>query len=411
MVKTLHRRKSKEVRQAATLLRKAPKSRFLIVAAAVYAVAVLYSLWHGVVSPVRNWDMMGYIGCIISLDTSDPVEIHTRMLAEIKPVVWPQLYIEYAEKNQLSNNAENFYRQLPYYRIKPLYVGAVWLFHKLGAGLAQATWLVSTVAFVAVAALLAWWKPEKANRGVWLLTLSALMLFGYIPLGIFAGYSVPDPLSLMFFLAAFMGWMRFGSLPLYLSGNLLCILARPDALIQVVAMAVYFSFFAAKEQRLKPALAIAAVASCLAGYAVIRYVTGAGGWTDLFYRAFVDQNFDFTTGEAHLTMAQYFHALWMGIMRKLTDPRFIIILFASIAALYAAWRDRKTIPWPWFWLMLITWAALGGRYLLFPGADHRYFYSYYLIIIMAGLELLTPLASNLLRAKNPTAAMVRKLIK
>lgn len=384
---------------------------FLTFSAFIYAMAVIYSIWHGVTQPVRNWDMMGYIGCIISFETNDPVEIHDRMLAEIKPVVWPALYAEYAEKNRLSNDADNFYRQLPFYHIKPLYVGAVWLFYKLGAGMAQATWLVSTVSFIAIAGMLAWWKPESANRGAWLFSMTALMIFGYIPLGTFAGYSVPDPLSLAFFLAAFIGWMRFGSLSIYTFGNLLCVLARPDALIQVAAMTLYFSVFAVKEQRLKPALAVASVAVCIAGYAGIRFMVGTGGWTDLFYRAFIDQNFDFTKGEAHITIPQYFHALWAGIQRKLTDPRFIIIFLASAVALYAGWRDRKTMSWPWFWMLLITWAALGGRYLLFPGADIRYFYSYYLMMIIAGLELLTPLAKDMLRDKHPAAALARKLLK
>ncbi|MEZ0225406.1 MAG: hypothetical protein ACAH83_12695 [Alphaproteobacteria bacterium] len=383
---------------------------FLIFAAAVYTVAVIYSIWHGVSHPVRNWDMMGYIACIVSDGTDDPKIIHERMLAEIKPVVWPELYTEYSEKNRLSADAGNFYRQIPFYRIKPLYVWAVRAVHAMGAGLAASTWLVSTFSFVVLSAALAWWRPDAANRGAWLLSLCALLLLGYLPLGTFAGYSTPDPLSLMFFTLAFMLWARRRSLAGYAVCNLLCVLTRPDALIQTIILTLYFMLFSAKDLRMKPSTATIAAGTACAGFIAVQLATSAPGWITLFVRGFIDDNFDFTAGEAHLTIGQYFSAIFAGLKRELINPRFIFFVLLSAGALAEAYRRRKTARLEWVWLIMAGWTAFGARLLLFPATDERYFYGYYLLMIIGSIELLSPLAEELLRRKNPAADTARKLL-
>jgi hypothetical protein len=389
-----------------------PGRGFLRLAMVIYAVTVVYSLAHWLSQPVRNWDMLGYVGCIVAMDTDDPKEIRARTLEEIRPVVWPELYIEYADKNHLSNNDDNFYRQLPFYRIKPLYVGAVWLFHKMGAGLAASTWLVSAFSFAAIAALLSWWRPRDANRGVWLLGISALMMLGYLPLGTFAGYSVPDPLSLAFFLVALLGWMRKRSLPLYAAGSLLCVLARPDALIQVFFMTVYFALFAEKRHRLTRVQAGIAVAIYMAGYIGIRLGLGSGGWSVLFYRAFIDEALmNVNQSEIHITLAQYFAAFWAGVKRELVDPRLITLFLVSGGALVAAWRQEVAVRRHWVWMLAFTWAAFGARFLLFPGSDERYFYSFYVMMIMASCELYAPIFTQVMEKKHPLSAALKWIVR
>jgi hypothetical protein len=411
MVKTRQKPKPRRVKQSpADAESPGSPTIFLIASAVIYAIAVIYSIWHGVSHPVRNWDMMGYMGCIISSETDDPVEIHQRMLAEIKPVVWPALYAEYAEKNRLSADAGNFYRQLPFYRIKPLYVEAVRLMHGMGAGLAASTWYVSTISFIVMVTALAWWRPKEANRGVWLLSLSALMVLGYIPLGKFAGYSTPDPMSLMFFVLAFVLWARRRSLAGYALCNLLCVLTRPDALIQVVILTAYFMLFSAKDLRMKPSeAAVAAGVSC-AGYLAVQLTMDAPGWVAIFYRGFINDNFDFTAQEAHLTVAQYFRAVFAGIGRELVNPRFIFFVLLSVGALAEAWRRRAALRPEWVWLILAAWACFGARMALFPSTDERYFYGYYLLMIIASLEIFAPLVKELLQKKHPAAAAARKML-
>lgn len=411
MVKTRQKLKPRRTKQPSAAAENPGNDRiFLFASAVIYTAAVIYSAWHGVAHPVRNWDMMGYIGCIIASDTADPTEIHDRMLAEIKPVVWPALYDEYSQKNPLSADAGNFYRQLPFYRIKPLYVAAVKLTNSLGAGLAASTWYVSTFSYIVMAAALAWWRPEQANRGAWLLCLSALTVLGYLPLGTFAGYSTPDPMSLMFFVLAFVLWTRRKSLAGYTICNLLCVLTRPDALIQVVIITAYFVLFSAKDLRMKPASAAIAAGVSLAGYLSVQLAMDGPGWVPIFYRGFINDNFDFTTQEAHLTVAQYFAAIFAGIWRELVNPRFIFFVLLSLGALVEAYRRRATVRLEWVWLILAAWACFSARMALFPSTDERYFYGYYLLMIIASLELFAPLAEDMLKKKHPAAAAARKLL-
>jgi hypothetical protein len=411
MVKTRQKPKTRRAKTSPAAAENPANGKiFLVASAVIYALAVIYSVWHGVSAPVRNWDMMGYVGAVIAAETDVPQEIHARMLAEIKPVVWPALYTEYAEKNRLSADAGNFYRQIPFYTIKPLYVAAVKLLNGLGAGLAASTWYVSTFSFIVMAAALTGWRPREANRGIWLLALSALMTLGYIPLGKFAGYSTPDPMSLMFFILAFVLWVRRKSPAGYTICNLLCVLTRPDALIQVVILTTYLVLFSAKDLRMKQSEAAITAGICCTGYLGVQLAMDAPGWVAIFYRGFINDNFDFTAAEAHLTVKQYFTAVFAGIGRELVNPRFILFVLLSVGALAEAWRRRATARLEWIWLLLAAWACFGARMALFPSTDERYFYGYYLLMIIASLELFAPFANELLAKKHPAAAATRKML-
>ena len=359
---------------------------FLILAFVIYSATFAYAVWQGVTDPVRNWDMLAYVGSVISLDTSDPQAIHDRMLIDVKPVVPPELYREFSEKNPLSADPVSFYRILPLYRLKPLYIGAIWLAHRLGAGIAQATWLVSACSFAVLGIALAWWRPRGASRGVWLLAVVALCLLGQWPMAMLAAWSTPDALSLALFMLAFVAWNRHRSAGGFAVCALLSILARPDALLLVLALTGWFAFAVSAERRLRPCAAIFIAAAVSAAYLSI----GIVGWNVLFYHTFVDIYFDFTKSVVKVTGTQYRRALVWGLLHEMQNARMKVFIALSMIALWCH-RQCPSNQREWLWLLLMTWAVFVIRFLIFPAwGDERYYYPVYLLLLMSCLELIAP---------------------
>ncbi len=363
----------------------------MIIATAIFVLTMAMAIWQGVTRPVLNWDMIGYMGSIISMETDDRKIIHERVKEETKPVVSDAIYEDLFVNNRLSNDAGNFYRQLPFYHIKPLYVAAVALTHELGAGLAASTWYVSALAFAFLAYALYGWKPQQASRPVWLFSVSALTVLGYFPMAKLAAYSTPDAMTLAFMMLGIVAWYRQRSFTQFMVCMLLAIATRPDAMIQVMTLTFFLTFFAARQQRLSHANGAVAAVLAFAMYQAIQAAFGAAGWTELFYRGMIDDNFDFTKGHAHITWDQYKTAVLWGAGHIVENGRLRFFIALSVLAL-ACHARKPGKQRPWMWLLLMAWGTFVVRFLLFPNwGDERYYYYYYLLVLIASLEMFAPL--------------------
>ena len=366
---------------------------FSVLAVVAYMASMAYAVWQGVANPVRNWDMVAYVGAATSWETKDKQVIYDSAMAEVKQVIWPEYYRQIVE-GPLSSDKDIFYQQLPFYTVKPLYIGAIWLMHTLGGSLAQATWLISAWAFAVLAGVLLWWKPKATMRSIWLCALMAVTFAGDWPMAILARYSTPDALALMLFMLAWVSWLERGSILLFLAAAMLSMLARPDMLLMVLMVVAYATVAAPAEQRMRLPVAALSVALCMALYFGINWAMGGYSWQKLFYYTFVSKIPEIGTTEISLSWDRYIGAVSWGIdkMRENIHMQ-CFALFSVIAALCHYLRPVGQRHWLWF--LLLAWATLAARFLLFPAwGDERYYFNFYLPMLMACLELTSPLAIN-----------------
>jgi hypothetical protein len=330
--------------------------------------------------------MVAYVGSVISLHTHNPAAIHDQMLAAVKPAVPDWLYTDFSEKNILSADAHAFFAVLPFYRTKPLYIAAVWLLHRLGIGLANATWLVSAISFMGLTVILGSWLPQQGGRAAWVTAVSALCALGAYPLGMLAGYSTPDALGLVFFMGAIVGWLQYRNAKIYASCMFLCFLARPDMTLLILMVTMFFAVGTARDRRMKPMIALALAAGIGAAW----YVLGIVDWNTLFYHTFVDLHFDFSAKTAKVTGEQYRAALIWGLVHEAKNVRLEVLTAFSAMAW---WYGRRGSPAQreWLRLLAVIWASFVIRFLIFPSwGDERYYYPVYLLVVMACVELITP---------------------
>ena len=95
-------------------------------ALAVVITFCLLCLIVPLLNPVDNWDMLGYAASIKSLYGLDVAAIHTSVFAEYKSSAtalhFEQLTADSSYRRTMHTDAEAFYQQIPFYKIRVLYV-------------------------------------------------------------------------------------------------------------------------------------------------------------------------------------------------------------------------------------------------------------------------------------------------
>jgi len=360
----------------------------------VYFLLCSYFLWL-IQKPFMNWDMLGYMGVVANSRSGDTNEIHRITMEAFRQGVPDWLFKRFGEEHFLANSADIFRQQLPFYSIKPLYPLLIAIFEMLGAGLAQATWLVSQASFALLALCLAFWRPQNAPYAAWLTCVLILMWAGDMSMITLGNFSTPDGLSTLLTMAAFISWARYGCLPAFAGFGLFAITARPESSLIIAGITCYFTLFAAHKIKWPEALAML-IAIGAAYFAMTRIGDGYS-WERFIYYNNIYKVPDIANASINLSPELYQKAVTSRIGGMLADVRVIALSIISVAALVMAFILPVAGRSQWLWLMIGTWAGLWLRFLIAPSYEQRYYFGFYLIIIIACLELLSPLIHKLKR--------------
>ncbi len=185
---------------------KRPKPYALFVAACAIATGL-----YGLLDPVNNWDLIGYIASALHNDGLSGDALHQETYAELRRAIPPErfdlLTTNGAYARGVFADPAALEQQLPFYRIRVLYVWLVGAVGALTQSLAQATYLISA-ASAAGLAVLAGVLMRRATPGLaWPVTalmLAAALHVSAVPA--VARLSTPDAL---FSLAAFTALVLF----------------------------------------------------------------------------------------------------------------------------------------------------------------------------------------------------------
>lgn len=363
---------------------------WLALCIALYVAAFGYATVRGVLQPALNWDMVAYVGTVVSWETHGVQTLYERTMADVKQVVPGWYYKQITQTIPLSTTPEHFAQQLPIYRIKPLYVGLTWLTHAAGIAptLSQATSLVSAASFAALALVLLYWKPRQLGRSSWLLALFALGWLGEWPLVSLARLSTPDALATLLLTAGVTALLKhYRALAAALL--LLAVAARVESLLMVLMLAG-FSFAFLRMELFTRVQAVLLGAGVAALYLLIQHFAQPYPYSTLFYYSFIHKTptpAEYTGG---LSWQQYSGVLKWGVQKLIVDARFQAMCALSLLAAFS-WYMRPQGERLYAWLLVLAWANLMLRFVLYPAwGDTRYFYSNYLLMLISCAELLPP---------------------
>jgi len=364
---------------------------FFILAAS----ALLLSLFK----PLQNWDMIGYIAAAKSFEERDIESLHSFTYDQQRHSVSAARYEEMVNgyyRDAVSNDLTAFKEQLPFYQIRPIYTGLIYLFYKAGVKIGFATHLVSGVAVVVAVVFLYFISVSFLAKSVIYVIPPLAILFSVLDL---ARYSTPDGLAfLAVILSAYLYLNKritllLGFLPLMLG-------IRTDLILFTIPLKIFIFLFERRNRW------IATIAIILSG--VIYISIGAywdyPGWATIFYLTLVQFLTHPISVPPTLTAQHYFFALINGTKNLINNYTFFLYIFIVISTLYIMKKQSKMISFiiilkssPVI-LAVICFVFVVSHFLAFPVAADRYFSAPYLIGAFSFLIMLT----NYLQTLNST---------
>lgn len=380
-------------------------TRFLIPFA--YGFLMLYAVVSGLKDPYRNWDMLGYTGSVIQWHESSPERIYAATMQTAKDGVPDWVYDQYAH-NPLSSEPHSFVQQLPFYQIKPLYTAAIWLFHQTGLSLPAASWTVSALSFAALSILLFLWRPRYLPKDAWLLLILLYtfawphLLAGVLPKSMgqvadswawpiesLAHMSTPDALCAALLVGAFGALAFRAAFKSFCLLGLLAVLARPDAIVPVGAIAIYFTCLAPAPKRTNRTQTAWFLLALAITYVAVGHFAHGYGLVYTFMYSFIDKTPYPAETPQHLTWFDYWRVFQPSIINLFSYGRVLFVAALSLAGLAAHYVRPTPGNRIWRDILLLIWATFALRFILFPSSDeHRYYYFYYLVMLFASGELL-----------------------
>ncbi len=216
------------------------KARAGVYWAAYSLLAALIAIF-ALVRPSYNWDLLPYIGCVVQLGESDPEQIHRQTYALLQERFTPEVYSTFVDpspyRRELARSPEAFFEQLPYYRIKPLYIGLLALGRLAGLHPVDASFAISILSALTIMVLIPLALRRRFSLG------RAHLLGGLVSvaagLPYLARLSSPDALSAVLLLGACSCALLYRRNAAAYSLLLLSILVRPDNLIFVLLFLAY----------------------------------------------------------------------------------------------------------------------------------------------------------------------------
>lgn len=359
----------------------------------LYLFVALYALALCVSRPIHNWDMIGYIAAVKSFETSDPATIHAFTYDSLRRSVSADEYRALTTgpfRGAVASSPEALAEQTPFYRIRPLYNGLVYLLHRAGVDIGFATHLLAGLG-VALGVLLLYVAARGAVAPPLLFALPPLaMIFGAFEV---ARLSTPDGLAYLALVLAALLFLRRRFLALYLFAPL-CLGLRTDLILFTLPLMLLIA--AGARERRRGALIAAGLSVAVA--VGIGLVWKAPGWSTLLHFTFVHSDLNPLSSATGVTVREYADILKEGLKSLLYKKPFLLYL---IAAGYSLWlipptalRSGRALASPAAVLALTGMVFAGAHFLLFPVAWIRFFAAPQLLGALALLGLVSERMQN-----------------
>lgn len=363
----------------------------------VYIISMAWSGIYGLLHPFYNWDMLCYVGSVISWSEKNPIDVHAKTMITIRDNIPDWVFQQHAV-NILSRESSAFVDQIPLCQIKPLYTGSIWLLHQTGMSLPQASWTVSSICFMIMATLLFLWKPACMSRNLWLLLVMLISFVWEIPLGDVGRLSTPDSMGTMLSLAAFYAWLQRRSFTGFAALACLSTLARPDAMIIMSFATVYFAVLAPQAYRYsyaKAGILLAALAVC---YGAFKYAFGSYTFAQYFIHSLVAYSPHPGKITMPLTPDLYWAILKGSFLRFFTLSRVITLSLIALTSLIIYTVIPTKEQRMYRDLLLLTLLSWSTRFILWPSwGDYRFYFTYSVMLLYTSGELLGPLVQDIFK--------------
>lgn len=335
--------------------------------------------------PYYNWDMLGYMGIVLKMESSDIKVIHDQTYSLAKANLPAHEYSvlvspESPYRKTMAESPEAFYNQLPFYIIKPLYIGFVYAFNAAGYNLPISTVLPSILAYMIIGLLLFHWFKQYLSPGIAFLAGLLNMYSTYMISG--ARSSTPDLLSAMFLFIAMYFIIERPSVRYMFLFLLLSIFTRVDNIIAAIFILSLLAFSGKWIKQISWRQYSVMAGIFIGSYFAITQATTIFGWSVLFYPTFA-RTLDLSYGNFHagFPVKEYLALMYSKAITAVVFAHLTTFLFLLMLALLPWKRDIRKLTFDQAFCLLLV-LIIVVRFVLFPDLSDRFYISFFLIILV-----------------------------
>ncbi len=358
---------------------------------ALFLILGIYALAVSAYKPLHNWDMIMYIAVAKSYEEPDIKSLHTFTYRALQNSVSKAEYITLVQEGKyrqaIHTDPSAFKEQLPFYQIRPLYTGAIYLLYKTGIDIGFATHIISGIAVAMALVPLYLMSSSILGHPFSYAIPFFVLIFGATDL---ARYSTPDGMAfLAIILSAYLYLKHRILLLLIFLPIMVCI--RTD-LILYTAPLLFVIFASHREFRKKVTVSLLMLFFL---YYTIGALAKNRGWSTIFYFTLVELLTHPLSMPPTLTVHHYLHALFKGAKGIPSNSNLVLYGLISVYHLTAIINRAKTaslfyvLRSPAASLSIVSVIFVVSHFLLFPVAWNRFFLGPYLISAFSLLVMMT----------------------
>lgn len=359
---------------------------FIILSVAIYAYK----------KPYNNWDTLPYMGVVLSYENDNPKFIHDTVFEIAKKQMPAETYWQITDtameyKKRMLQNENEFYNLLPFYVIKPLYTGLIYLCYKSGFSILKATILPSVIAYIFTGILLFKWLEKYAQLLFTFLACTLFMLSG--PMLDVVKTSSPDCLASFLLLSAFYCLIEGKSLLFVFIFLILSIFARLDNFIPTVFILSLLAFTNKWKEKIPLKKFFVMISIAIIAYFLITSLALKFGWSLLYYPSFATHlNISYNANTV-FSFKDYFSLFYTHVISSFFYSYFILFLFLALIVFIDKFPFKfKQLTFEQL-LLLTIFLSIGVRFILQPLIADRFFIAYYLCIIVLLIKKYSQLAA------------------
>lgn len=335
--------------------------------------------------PNYNWDAMPYMAVALSYESGDATFIHDTVYTIAKEQMPPVKYDQIIDtsmnyKKRMLQNENDFYNLLPFYVVKPLYTGMIYLFYKEGISLLKATVLPSVIAYVLIGWLLFKWI--KNYLPALLSCLIALLTMLSAPVLEVVKTSSPDCLASFLLITAFYFIIERKNLSVAFVFLLFAVFARLDNIIPSFCILSLMVLTDKWKKKLVLKKFFAMIIILVIAYFLITSFALKFGWSLLYYPSFArNLNLSYESGTA-FSFKDYFVLFETHVVSAFFFTHFIVFMLLALIIFIERASFKFQLLRFEQWLLLAVLISIAVRFILQPLIADRFYVAYYLLIII-----------------------------
>jgi hypothetical protein len=329
-------------------------------------------------------DIVIYAACIIDNGSLSREQVHKQAYEMVRRDLGEQKFKLYTDstkyfRSTIYKSSENFYSQLPFYRIKPFYVALLSTAYKLGFSPIIFSTYINLFCYTSIAIILLIYLIKHLNfvKG-YLISLCIILM--PITIGT-AKSNTPDMLTALLFLIAVLMFLSKSNPYISLIPFCLLVLTRPENIIFIVALCVLCLLHKPPDYS-KKFILVLLICSFLC-YEFGKLMYSEYSWAILYKHSCIGFIPDLQNASSSISILEYLLGLRVLVNAVFHEEIFLLFLLIVYPMLYL--KHSKNI------LFVISYALLTSvlvRMLLLPDVAMRYFAGSFLIAFILFFRLL-----------------------